>query len=116
MNRRHRLHAVSLAEHVCSDCAGLLYQLTLCKGRFTSYLWPCPLSRSITKFYMQGACINNRDNDFFSPPDCSKNGGSIMDGSQSTCTKIFASSTLHYNGFARKAVTLSNACVQMVPL
>ena len=46
---------------------------------------------SITNFYMQGACINNRNNNFGSPPDCSSNGGAVTDGSSATCNKVFAS-------------------------
>ncbi len=47
---------------------------------------------SITKFYMQGSCISNRNNNFISSPDCSSNGGAVTDGSSATCRRIFASS------------------------
>ena len=59
-----------------------------------------PLHCSITKFYMQGACINNRDNDFFSTPNCGS-GGAVTDGSAATCHKVFASSALSHTSVSK---------------
>ena len=49
---------------------------------------------SVSKFYMSGACVNSRSNDFNYPPDCSKQGGSVNDATLATCERVFSSSAL----------------------
>ncbi len=47
---------------------------------------------SVSRFYMSGACLNTRKNDFNSLPDCSKDGGSVSDATLATCERVFNSS------------------------
>lgn len=64
---------------------------------------------SISRLYMQGSCINKRENDFSTNPDCSKDGGAVTDASLASCEKVFASSALLDAPHCQQAFLLSSA-------
>ena len=47
---------------------------------------------SVSRFYMSGACVNTRSNDFNSAPNCNGQGGSVNDASLASCERVFNSS------------------------